>query len=209
MSSLIALRGKSRAVVSTDFEEHRWIKEALTNPEAFSALYRRYFPRVYAYLAYRVGNARDAEDLTSEVFLRVVEALSSFVDRGDGAFAAWLFAIARRCLADFYRKRPPETIALDELSIDELPQIHGMQYLPPDAAFLGKERFARLRQMIGTLAPRRQEIITLRFFAELQNKEIAVVLGLDERTVASHLCRALDDLQRYRQELEGYPDDFQ
>ena len=61
---------------------------------------------------------------------------------------------------------------------------------------LVEERFARLRGLMARLSPRRQEIVTLRFFGELPNREIARVLGLDERTVASHLCRALDDLER-------------
>ena len=61
-----------------------------------------------------------------------------------------------------------------------------------------KEKFKSLQQLISTLSPRRQEIITLKFFGGLRNKEIAQILRLDERTVASHLCRGLEDLhQRY------------
>jgi RNA polymerase sigma factor (sigma-70 family) len=57
--------------------------------------------------------------------------------------------------------------------------------------------------MIETLSPRRQEIIRLRFFAGLRNQEIAAVLGLDERTISAHLCRALEDLQaKYSHELD-------
>ena len=70
----------------------------------------------------------------------------------------------------------------------------------PDALLLQKERFLRLQEMLHTLSPRRQEIISLRFFGGLRNQEIAEVLGLSEKTVASHLCRGLDDLQtKYRQ----------
>jgi RNA polymerase sigma factor (sigma-70 family) len=62
-----------------------------------------------------------------------------------------------------------------------------------------QERFDILRRMIDTLPPRRQEVITLRFFGGLRNQEIAAMLDLDERTVASHLARALSDLnRRYR-----------
>jgi DNA-directed RNA polymerase specialized sigma24 family protein len=58
------------------------------------------------------------------------------------------------------------------------------------------EQFLNLRCLIGTLSPRRQEIITLKFFGGLRNREIALMLALDERTVASHLCRGLEDLHR-------------
>ena len=65
--------------------------------------------------------------------------------------------------------------------------------LPTDHT-LQKEKFDYLRQLIGRLSPRRQEIVTLKFYGGLRNTEIAQVLGLDERTVASHLCRALNAL---------------
>ncbi|MDX1995523.1 MAG: RNA polymerase sigma factor [bacterium] len=184
-------------------DERALVQRARTEPDAFRVLYQHYFPRVYAYVAYRVNTAQDAEDLTAEIFLRVVVNLAQFEQRGEGAFAAWLFSIARHRLMDEYRRRRQ---ILQTVSLDDLPEINGEEGDSPDALLLRKERFVRLRQMIATLSPRRQEVITLRFFAELRNQEIAEVLGLDERTVASHLTRALEDLgQRYRHELEGKP----
>jgi RNA polymerase sigma-70 factor (ECF subfamily) len=59
-----------------------------------------------------------------------------------------------------------------------------------------KETFAQLSGMIASLSPRRRDIVTLRFFGGLRNREIAAILNLDERSVASHLSRALDDLRR-------------
>jgi RNA polymerase sigma factor (sigma-70 family) len=61
-----------------------------------------------------------------------------------------------------------------------------------------------MRALVATLSPRRQEIVTLKFFAGLRNREIADVLELDERTVASHLSRGLQDLQtRYRAQVQS------
>ena len=170
--------------------ERTLVEQARDNPDAFRELYRRYFPRVYAYVAYRVGRVWDAEDLTANIFVRVVESLERFEWRGDGSFAAWIFRIAYSEVGQFYRRQRREPI-----SLDELPDIESSA-LSPDQAVLRKEQFARLRARIAALSPRRQEIITLRFFGELRNQEIAAVLGLDERTVASHLSRALEDLQR-------------
>ena len=79
--------------------------------------------------------------------------------------------------------------------LDDIPDIKSNTILP-DEAVLRKEQFTRLHSMISSLSPRRQEVISLKFFAELRNKEIAEILGLDERSVASHLSRALDDLQK-------------
>ena len=63
-------------------------------------------------------------------------------------------------------------------------------------ALAQQEAFEQMRSLIATLSPRRQEVITLKFYAGLRNREIARVLGLDERTVAAHLCRALRDLEQ-------------
>ncbi|MGQ9886903.1 MAG: sigma-70 family RNA polymerase sigma factor [Aggregatilineales bacterium] len=173
--------------------EHLLIARARRgDTESFRALYARYFPRVYAYIAYRVGRAQDAEDITAEVFAKAVAGLARFEDRGAGAFGGWLFRIAHNQIALFYRqqRRAGELFALDEL-----PDIQGND-LPLDLAVQRKEQFARLRALILALAPRRREVVLLRFFGGLRNQEIAEALGLDERTVAAHLSRGLDDLRR-------------
>jgi RNA polymerase sigma-70 factor, ECF subfamily len=172
------------------FHEKAHIERAKRDPEAFRALYQHYFPRVFGYVAYRVGRAQDAEDITAEIFMRVVEHIDQFIYRGEGSFAAWLFRIAYSQVADFYRRTPGQ-----EVSLDELPDIRG-DHPSPDSIMMQKEKFAQLRTFIQGLSPRRQEIVTLRFYGGLRNQEIAEVLGLDERTVASHLSRALEDLQR-------------
>lgn len=172
--------------------ERQLVERSGHNAQAFRQLYQRYFPRVYAYVAYRVGRVWDAEDLTAEIFLKVVQSLAQFEYRGEGSFAAWLFRIAHNTVTQFYRQQH----AADPLSLDELPDLQSDD-LSPDETLLRKERFLRLRTQIKRLAPRRQEIVMLKFFAGLRNQEIAAVLELDERTVASHLCRAIEDLQRH------------
>ncbi|MBZ0274611.1 MAG: sigma-70 family RNA polymerase sigma factor [Anaerolineae bacterium] len=180
------------------------IVQARHNPDAFRELYRRYFPRVYAYVAYRIGQAWDTEDVVAEIFTSVVKSLHTFEYRGEGAFAAWVFRIASNAINLFYRQHHGDA---ETPLLDDLPDIRGSD-ADPEEAVIRKERFRRLRDRISTLSPRRQEIITLKFFGELKNHEIAAVVGLDERTVASHLCRAVEDLQRrYADELDRKPAD--
>jgi len=169
--------------------EEDMIRSAQEDAEAFRALYRRLFPRVYAYVAYRVGSRQDAEDVSAEIFFRVIRALAGFKYHGAGSFEAWVFQIARHQVATFFRQADHDRI----IPLDALPDLRGED--PPDQAYQRKEQFARLRTLILTLSPRRQEIVTLRFFGGLRNQEIAAVLRLDERTVASHLSRALRDLE--------------
>ncbi|MCA0459029.1 MAG: sigma-70 family RNA polymerase sigma factor [Chloroflexi bacterium] len=178
-------------------DEQQMVIEARRDPAAFRALYQRYLPRVYAYVAYRVGREADAEDLTADIFIKVVEGLAGFEDRGEGAFAAWVFRIAHNHVSQFYRQQGQLAV-----SFDELPDI-ASESPTPETLYQRQEQFNRLRQRIANLSPRRQEIVTLRFFGELRNNEIAEVLGLDERTVAAHLCRAIEDLQRqYEPEID-------
>lgn len=169
--------------------ERHLLTIAVHDKEAFRTLYWHYLPRIYAYVAYRMGRKSDAEDITAEVFLQLVKGLGRFQYRGDGSFAAWLFRIAQRCVSNHYRAFSAQA----NLLLDELPELVS-DALSPYQATARKEQFARLYAHIGRLAPRRAEALRLRFFGGLRNWEIAQVMGLDERTVASHLSRAIKDL---------------
>jgi len=178
--------------------EQRLVKEARRDSQAFMQLYNSYFPRLYAYVSYRVGRAQDAEDLVAEIFMKVVEELDAFRWRHDNSFAAWLFKIAHNRVSNYHRTNRR---AAEHIPLDELPQIATHALLPEDMV-LRQETFAHLYSLVGALSARRREVITLKFFGELNNREIAGILDLDERTVASNLCRALDDLQE-QYELAG------
>lgn len=177
------------------------------DPMAFRELYRHYFPRIYGYVAYRVGHTLDREDVVSEVFLKALEKLDRFTYRGEGSFAAWLFRIAHNTVSSFYRSHVPiqvemEEVMLDQLLIDDTPA--------PDSAVLKQEIFARLHDYLRSLPPQRQKVISLRFFGGLRNQEIAEILGLDARTVASHLTRGLADLhQLFSQDELVYEVDYE
>ncbi|MAS32658.1 MAG: RNA polymerase subunit sigma-24 [Anaerolineaceae bacterium] len=182
----------------TDYEQ-QLLARVERDPEAFRELYQRYFPRVFAYVAYRVRRREDAEDVVGEVFMQIVRGLSQFEYRGDGSFAAWVFRIAHNQVNQFYRRNRLET---EPVPLDDLPEIQA-HHLAPDGVLARKEQFAHLSALIADLPQRRREIVTLRFFGGLRNQEIARVLELDERTVASHLSRALGDLRRSYQPEEG------
>jgi RNA polymerase sigma-70 factor (ECF subfamily) len=167
------------------------VRQALAEREAFAALFDRYYRRLYAYAAARVYVREDAEDITAEVFQRVILHLGTFRCEHAASFASWLFRIARHEVIRHYERhqRQPVTLPLEDADVAASPG-------DPNAFMVQQDEAQQLWRAVGQLSPRRQEIITLRFYAELRNHEIAEVLGLDERTVAAHLCRGLDDLQR-------------
>lgn len=171
--------------------EQSLVRRARTDADAFRALFGRMHPRVYAYAAARLGRAEDAEDVTAEVFMRMANGLGRFEDRGEGAFTAWLFQIAYREVARHLSRHRAD----NDIPLDELPDIAGGGPTP-EQVLERKERFAAVRAAIGRLPARRQEVVTLRFYGELRNREVAAVLGLDERTVASNLSRALAQLEQ-------------
>jgi RNA polymerase sigma-70 factor (ECF subfamily) len=177
----------------TPDQESEYIRQARTDPRAFAPLYDHYLPRVHAYVCYRVYDPQDAEDIISDVFLKAIRHLRRFKLRSNHSFAAWLFRIAHNRVADYGRQRKRVGLVLE---IEEgLVELADPAPLPEDA-LAQQEAFEQMRALIATLSPRRQEVITLRFYGGLRNYEIARVLGLSERTVAAHLCRALQDLER-------------
>jgi RNA polymerase sigma-70 factor (ECF subfamily) len=143
---------------------------------------------VYAYVAFRIGRGPDAEDVTSEVFERAVRYRASY-DRRKGAPLAWLFGIARGCIADHVARRV----------------VSGGE--PDDVAMLGDlegdtvERLA-LRDAVRRLGPRDRELIALRYGADLSAREIGELLGERTNTIEVALHRAVS---RLRDDLDAGP----
>ena len=176
----------------TSEQERECIRQARADARAFAPLYDHYFPRVHAYVFYRVYEPQDAEDIIADVFVRAIRNLKRFQWRHAHSFAAWLFRIAHNLVVDYARQRKRVGLPLET----EGSQMEWADPAPlPEDALAQQEAFQHMRALIATLSPRRQEVIALRFYAGLRNSEIARVLGLDERTVAAHLCRALQDLE--------------
>ena len=174
-------------------QEHLLVKRAAQDPAAFHGLYELYFKRVYSYVAAKVSNQLDAEDLVSDVFLQVVKGLPQFKNRHSFSFGAWIFTIARNLVTDFYRRqgRDGVELQLDALKNDEVDPIE------LDGLLIEQERAAELRALLNRLPERRREVMMLKYFSGLRNQEIAQILDLDERTVASHLSRGLKDLYEF------------
>jgi RNA polymerase sigma-70 factor (ECF subfamily) len=162
--------------------------------EEYADLYRQYLPRILNYIRLRVDGEDLAQDLTAEVFERAVSRQHTL--RRREAFAAWLFRIARNTVAGHYRRRRA-TVPLDQAA--EQPATNPS----PTEEMMRREELARLTTALATLSEREQEIIRLRFGAELGNKEIAGILRLRAGHVAVILYRALRKLRLHLEEDEG------
>ena len=160
------------------------VASAQRDPTAFRGLYEQYARPVYRYLYSKVGNQADAEDLTSQVFLKALEDLSQF--RNQGSFRAWLFTIAYSQAMDYYRKRHTE-LPLDEINL--------ASHEPnPLTTTLHQDEIERMRKRIVALPEEDQELIRLRFVAGLRYAEIGEVLKRSEGAVKKALYRLLTRL---------------
>jgi RNA polymerase sigma-70 factor (ECF subfamily) len=136
--------------------------------------------RVYAYVAYRIGDGADAEDVTSETFERALRYRSSF-DPKRGDAAAWLVGIARRCIADAALR--------GDLPTDELPETPVEGHEEPSL------RRLELQAALVQLEERDRELLSLRYGADLTAKQIGELLDLKTNAVEVALHRALARLR--------------
>ena len=142
--------------------------------------------RVYAYVAYRIGDGPDAQDITSETFARALRYQDSF-DSARGDETAWLIGIARRVLASGYQTA---TLELDEGSL-------GTEEHEDSTV-----RRLAVGDAVRRLDPKDRELIALRYGADLKAREIAALLDLKTNAVEVALHRAV---ARLRADVEGEP----
>ncbi len=161
------------------------VAAAKNDPQAFGELYLLYVQPVFRYLFSRMGNSSEAEEATAQTFLAALERFPKY--RHKGYFASWLFSIARNKAMDHFRKQRKEA------SLDEAGQI------PADANLLRQviktEQMTALSKLIRALPDDQQELIRLRYVAELPFAEIGHLLGQKEDTVKKSLYRLLARLK--------------
>lgn len=166
-----------------------WAARARADPRAFAALYDHFFARVYNYARYRVHDAQTADDLTAQIFERVLRYLASYNPQ-QGPFGAWLFAIARSVVSNYHRSQNRwRWLAWDRL------REHPSETAHPEDALEQRDQQARLLQAVATLDQRERDLIALRFGSGLTNRQIADLTGLGDSNVGVILHRALRKLR--------------
>jgi RNA polymerase sigma factor (sigma-70 family) len=162
--------------------------ESIRRVDKFAEQYRDFFPRVFAYVYGRVHNVHLTEDLVADVFERAFLKADSL--RNDEAFSTWLFTIARNVIISHGRKRYRET-AVDPDVLREI--------APSSASVEGdillREELTTVTRLLRGFAQREQDIISLKFDAELTNSQIAEIMGLSEPNVRVILFRTLRKLR--------------
>ena len=154
---------------------------------AIAEIYDRYSLRIYNYIYHRLGNAHLAEDLTANVFLRMLEAIRSS-RAWQTSFSGWLYRIAHNLVVDYFRAGQQDEVPLEEWPIPSREH-------PADIAERSLTQ-QRLRSAVGQLTGEQNVVITLKFLEGMSNAEVARVLGKSEGAVKSLQFRALASLRR-------------
>src|SRR6476659_3595973 len=158
------------------------------DPEAFGSLFDAYYGPVYRYVASRVGRPSDAEDLAQLVFVKVLESLPRYEQRGI-PFGGWLFRLARNVVIDHVRTRR-EHVTLDVI-VEKSSDDQG-----PDELAVLRQEMDSIAHALRRLTPEQREAVELRFFAGLSAKEAAEAMGRQEGTVRGLQFRAIAALRR-------------
>jgi RNA polymerase sigma factor (sigma-70 family) len=154
----------------------------------FTETYDEQLPRIYGYIAYRVGNRADAEDLTQQTFTRAFAHWPEF-DSRRATVGTWLLAIARNLVIDHYRgtTQRPTSLALEDVGDAEMPRAAA------PTADVGVS--AELQTALSGLGERELELIALRYGADLSGPQISEITGLGLANVHQILSRALRKLR--------------
>jgi RNA polymerase sigma-70 factor (ECF subfamily) len=156
----------------------------IREPDDVAALYDKYAPELYRYIYHRLGAKAIAEDLTAEVFVRVIQK-----ERAPEDWRAYLYRIAHNLVIDSIRRKP----YLLEHAEESIPDERNDPHFHAEVADDGR----RLRRAIARLSPDQQQVVVLKFIEEMTNAEVARIMNKPEGAVKALQHRALDNLREW------------
>jgi RNA polymerase sigma-70 factor, ECF subfamily len=159
------------------------------DPAAVAAIYDAFADPIFRYVSFRIRRPEDAEDLTDQVFLKMIEALPAYDDRGL-PFAAWLYRIARNLIVDRYRRSAREPLALSD-SLEAMGE-----EADPFATAAGNLDRQAVRAALGELTDEQREVVVLRFIEGWDVDEVAQAMGRRPGAIHALQHRALGALRR-------------
>ena len=169
------------------------LRRSAREPEAFARFYDVHAEALLTYLARRVYDADAAVDLTAEVFAQAYLARGRFRGSTNSTAAAWLYTIARRQLARYYRKRRVEGRAVRRLGI-ERPALDAQQEARIEELADLAELRMELHGVLGRLSVHNREALQLRVIDDLPYSEVARRLGTSEQAARARVSRGLKAL---------------
>lgn len=183
----------------TTQEELKIVECAKSDVHSFNQIYEYYFNRIYCFCINRLGSKESSEDITSHVFLEAVEQIHKFDTTKGIRFGSWLYKVAHNKIIDFYRKNR-KSVIFDSDQFDNITSEDGNNL---DGLINKGQIKKQVIIIVRELNPRYQEVISLRFFSELEIPEISSILNLNPARVSVLLHRALQTFKK--KYLKKYP----
>ncbi len=193
MRWLVALAARREPELSTPPAASQWMAAGGNEHEPralLDQLYQAHARALLAYLAARLPSLADAEDALADVFLKAMR----LTDMGDMPGAGWLFTVARRAVADFYRERS-RALAHEGVSQETAELTPAAEHAEPEHAVLRAEERRELRQLLARLPEEQRDALALRFAGGLRSSEIATITGKSDEATRALLSRAVRRLR--------------
>jgi RNA polymerase sigma-70 factor (ECF subfamily) len=185
--------------VARPADERSWVESARAgDPEAVGWLYENYFDRIYRYIYLRLGDPTEAEDVSEQVFLKMIESIDGFHWQGS-TFAAWLYRIAHNEVVDTLRRHSRRP----QISLEPVSDILHSERDDPHRLAEQKDFHSDLRAAISDLTELQAQVIMLKFGSDLSNAEVATILDRTEGAIKALQYSALQNLQK-KMVLKGY-----
>ncbi len=192
MNGWVLLLALIRTSSSTgEYDDAQLLAEAVNYDErALGILYDRYEIKIYTYIYRRTGERSLSEDLTGQVFLKMLEAIRNR-KAWHSSFSGWLYRIAHNVVIDFYRQRDNQP----QVSLDDEPMLPDLNDNPAQATEL-KLDVERLRAVIARLTDEQAEVISLRFLEGYSISEVAEMMNKTEGSIKALQYRAVANLRQ-------------
>jgi len=169
-------------------DERNLVQRAKEKDEAaFARIYESYFDKIYRYIVLKIGERTEAEDLTQQIFVKVVQQIGTFKWRGT-PFSAWLFRIAHNQMVDYLRQQNKRQL----LPLDE--SVAGQD--DPQRTVEAKVDLERVLEAAKKLPSTQQEVISLRFSADLSTREVAKIMNESEGAIKALQHSAIITLRK-------------
>jgi RNA polymerase sigma factor (sigma-70 family) len=176
-------------------QQKELLEEVQQSPQAFAKVFDVFYQQIFNYVLRRTGDYQLTCDITAETFLKAFLNINKFTWRGI-SLSAWLFRIATNEMNYYFRKKRYEPQHLSQLK-----DLASVSHNPLDDRTAAEQHlkemqdFARVRRALEKLDIKYQEVISLRYFEEKDNRSISEILGKPEGTIKSLLSRGLEKLR--------------
>ncbi|HYC85179.1 MAG TPA: sigma-70 family RNA polymerase sigma factor [Chryseosolibacter sp.] len=169
--------------------EEEIIEKAKNNPQAFRAIYERYYKPIFLFVLHRIGQKEQSADITSQVFLKALVNINAFTFRGL-PFSSWLYRIAvNECNSYFRKNKRARLVVLEDFHVANLyEEMFGENFQ--------EEMKARLPVILEKLKPDELQVVELRYLEGRPFREVAEILNITETYAKVRTYRILEKMKK-------------